>query len=108
MHLVPLIGCSLGSLQAGGNAPQSLLPLAMSKAIELLKELVGKILDEIVPSTDITVKHQNIKLETEKASIEIDGANIKIEAEGDITLSADGKIKIEGSAVSISPKPTTE
>lgn len=141
------IAALLEDVQAGGNAPQSLLALAnmqallahlktllaalmeqeaeepeeeaeeeedegdeeaMSKAIELLKELVGKILDEIVPSTDITVKHQNIKLETEKASIEIDGANIKIEAEGDITLSADGKIKIEGSAVSISPKPTTE
>ncbi len=141
------IAALLEDVQAGGNAPKSLLALAnmqallahlktllaalmeqeaeepeeeaeeeeeegddeaMSKAIELLKELVGKILDEIVPSTSVTVKHQNIKLETEKASIEIDGANIKIEAEGDITLSADGKIKIEGSAVSISPKPTTE
>ncbi len=84
-----------------------------SMALEVLKELVGKILDEIVPSTSITVEHQKIKLETEKASIEIDGDKIKIEAEGnieiksdkDIELKAEGKVKIEGESVEIKPSP---
>jgi type VI secretion system secreted protein VgrG len=79
---------------------------ASSKALELLKELVGKILDEIVPSTSVTVKHQNINLETENASIEIDGKHIKLTAEGDITIKADGKISISGDSVNIYPKPT--
>jgi hypothetical protein len=80
---------------------------ASSKALELLKELVGKILDEIVPSTSVTVEHQKIKLETEKASIEIDGANIKLEADGDITIKAGGKISITSDdSVNIYPKPT--
>ena len=76
-----------------------------SKALEALKAIVGKILDQIVPSTSITVEHQKITLETEKASIEIDGENIKLEAEGDIEIKAGGKVTIEGECVEISPSP---
>lgn len=67
--------------------------------------LLAAIIEMVLPKTKITIKHQKIKLETEKASIELDGEDIKMEAKGDITIKADGAVKIEGASMSLSPKP---
>ncbi|MCA9625545.1 MAG: type VI secretion system tip protein VgrG, partial [Myxococcales bacterium] len=71
----------------------------------MFEKLLATIVEAVLPKTKITIKHQKITLETKDASIEIDGEDIKLEAKGDITLKADGKVKIEGSCVDISPSP---
>jgi type VI secretion system secreted protein VgrG len=72
---------------------------------DLKTKLLLAILGLIIPKTKMTIKHNKIKLETKKASIEIDKDDIKLEAKGDIEIKADGKVKIEGQSVSISPSP---
>ena len=67
--------------------------------------LLAAIIEMVLPKTKITIKHQKIKVETEKASIELDGEDINMKAKGDITIKADGAVKIEGASMSLSPKP---
>lgn len=67
--------------------------------------LLAAIIEMVLPKTKITIKHQKIKLETEKASIELDGEDINLKAKGDISIKADGAVKIEGASMSLSPKP---
>jgi len=68
--------------------------------------LLAAIVEMILPKTKIEITHQKIKIHTEKASIELDGEDIKMEAKGDISIKADGAVKIEGASMSLSPKPS--
>ncbi|MBW2456433.1 MAG: type VI secretion system tip protein VgrG [Deltaproteobacteria bacterium] len=67
----------------------------VNKQSSMFERLLLSIVEMILPKTKITIEHQKIKLQTEKASIELN--------KGDITIKAEGKIKLEGGSVSISP-----
>ncbi len=87
------------------QAQQSQQNQDMPEETGMFEKLLLAILELIIPKTKIEIKHQKIKLETDKAKIEIKKDNIKLEAKGDIEIKADGKVKIEGESVSISPSP---
>jgi len=67
----------------------------VNKQSSMFERLLLAIVEMILPKTKLTIEHQKIKLETEKASIELN--------KGDITIKAEGEIKLEGGSVSISP-----
>ncbi len=71
----------------------------------MFEKLLLAVVELILPKTRITIEFQKIKIETQKASIELKQDDIKIEAKGDISIKADGKVSIEGESVSISPSP---
>jgi type VI secretion system secreted protein VgrG len=73
------------------------------KQTGMFEKLLLAIVELILPKTKIEITHQKIKIHTEKASIELDKDDIKLEAKGDITIKADGAVKIEAESVSISP-----
>ena len=75
------------------------------KVSGMFDKLLLAIVEMILPKTKITIKHQKITLETEKAKVELHKDDIKLEAKGDITIKADGKVKIEGASVDICPSP---
>lgn len=92
------------------SAPKQQQPLAKGqqqppKQSGMFEKLMLAIVEMILPKTRIEITHQKIKIYTAKATVELDKDNIKLEAKGDITLKADGKVKIEGSSVSITPSP---
>jgi type VI secretion system secreted protein VgrG len=76
-----------------------------SDAIDTLQSIAQEILDQIVPTTKISVEHQKIKIDTGKAKIELTEDSIKIKADKDIEIKAGGNIKIEGASVKIKPDP---
>jgi hypothetical protein len=76
-----------------------------SDAIDTLQAIAQEILDQIVPTTKISVEHQKISIATSKAKIELTEDSIKIKADKDIEIKAGGNIKIEGASVKIKPDP---
>jgi type VI secretion system secreted protein VgrG len=73
---------------------------AAEQALEKLQPVLmvfSEIMDEIAPGTSIRIEPTQIRITTGKATIELNGEDIEIKA--------NGSIKIEGQSVSISPSP---
>jgi type VI secretion system secreted protein VgrG len=84
-------------------APPS--PIQQEEQTGPFELLLAAIIEMVLPKTKIEITHQKIKIHTEKASVELDGEDIKLEAKGDISIKADGTVSIEGASVRLNPNP---
>ncbi|MFO0590223.1 MAG: type VI secretion system tip protein TssI/VgrG [Polyangiaceae bacterium] len=94
MGSIPDIAAPPGA-SASGQADDG--PEKALKKVVMVMKMFSEVMSEIHPGTGITIKPNEIRLTTGKATIELKGEDIEIKAKGNI--------KIEGASVEISPKP---